>query len=178
MPTERRNLDALLAGRTHFGEQAGVRKVTVPNVVEVLLMLLSESVSVSNVSPNPELELPLNNLLKSLLRWNVTQILRQHVTDCCCRFARDAGTRGYRISTDSASRSFRLCGRLSGGNSDGEGRLKVVGTRSAGIAVTQCHRRIETKCTARRAVDRLDVDVGGFRGVKISRALWAESAAA
>src|ERR1700734_2293420 len=118
MRAQKARARSLVARCTHFGEQAGVRKVAVPNVVEVLLVLLSESVSVSNISPNSELELPRDNLLKGLLGRDVIRILREHLADCCCRFAWDACTRGYRISTDSASRSFRFRGRLSGGNSD------------------------------------------------------------
>src|SRR5271156_5879606 len=158
-----RNPDVLLAGCTHFGEQASVRKVAVPNVVEVLLVLLSENVGVSNISPNPELELPRDNLLKSLLGRNATRILREYVADCCRGSAWCARTRTYRSSIDVASRSCRFFGRRSGGNSEGEGRLKIVGTRSTRIAVAQCQRRIETERAAGRTIDRLDVDVGGFR---------------
>ena len=52
------------------GEQASVRKVAIPNVLEVLLMFLLQSVSICNSSPNPELELSRNNLLKRLFGWN------------------------------------------------------------------------------------------------------------
>ncbi len=52
------------------GEQASVRKVAIPNVLKVLLMFLLKSVDIRNRSPNPELELPRNNLLKRLFGWN------------------------------------------------------------------------------------------------------------
>src|SRR5271165_2266601 len=108
MAAERRNPAGLLAGCTHLGEQASVGKVAIPNVVEILVMLLSESVSVSNISPNPELELPRNNLLKSLPGRNATKIFREHVADGCRGSAWCARTRTYRSSTDIASRSCRF----------------------------------------------------------------------
>ena len=53
------------------GEQASVRKVAIPNVLKALFMFLLQSVSIRNSSPNPELELPRNNLLKRLFGWNI-----------------------------------------------------------------------------------------------------------
>ena len=55
----------------NYGKQASVRKVAIPNVLKVLLMFLLQSVGIRNRSPNPELELPRNNLLKRLFGWNI-----------------------------------------------------------------------------------------------------------
>ena len=57
-------------GMRNYGEQASVRKVAIPKVLKVLLMFLLQNVSICNSSPNPELELPRNNLLKRLFGWN------------------------------------------------------------------------------------------------------------
>ena len=107
--------------RTHsFGEQAGVGEVAIPNVVEILLVLLSENVGVANITPNPELELPRSDLRKSLLGRNATRTLREHACDSSGGFARYARTRAYRSCTDVAGLSYRFFGRLSGGDSEGE----------------------------------------------------------
>lgn len=57
-------------GVRNYGEQASVRKVAIPNVLKVLLMFLLQNVSIRNSSPNPELELPRNNLPKRLFGRN------------------------------------------------------------------------------------------------------------
>src|SRR5271154_3153497 len=124
-------LAALLTGGTHLGEQAGVGKVAIPNVVEVFLVLLPENVGVANIAPNPELQLPRNNFLKSLLGRNAARTLRENVADCCRSSAWCARTRAYRSRTDIASLSCRFFGRRSARNSERVGRLKVVGTGSA-----------------------------------------------
>ena len=54
----------------NYGEQASVRKVAIPKVLKVLLMFLLQNVRIRNSSPNPELELPCNNLPKRLFGWN------------------------------------------------------------------------------------------------------------
>jgi hypothetical protein len=54
----------------NYGEQARIRKVAIPKVLKGLLMFLLQNVSIRNSSPNPELELPRNNLLKRLFGWN------------------------------------------------------------------------------------------------------------